>query len=339
MKNSTIILGLTTLALLFLSACGASKPLVVAPKKTLPTWYKIPQKTTDKTLYAIGEGSDKKEAIANALSMMLSTLSISVESKYNSKTVEHQGLKNSYQTTNSSDVSAHVAKVRISNYELLHAQSMRFRNYIVEIKSDKEKLFKSMHSDVKSALNVVHKRHSSSSLNYNAIKQLNLYKKSQKELVNIPNTLTIMKELQPSFNTEVYRDKIQSIGAKQTALLSKITFSIESNRDAKNLKAPILSGLSAKKLQVKRNSGKYHFKIKLNSKVQKANSYGFDLARCAISITTQDYKGNIIASNKLNITGQSTQSYEIAKENVAIQLNAIIQNEGIEKVLGGLFAL
>jgi hypothetical protein len=338
MKYSRLILVLSTLILLFLSACGGSKPLVVAPKKTLPTWYTTPQTTTDKTLFGVGEGRNKKDAIANTLSMMVSTLSVSIESKYNSKTVEHQGVKNSYQTTNSSEINADVKKVRISNYELLHAQSMGFNRYIVSIKSDKKKLFESMHSDIKRVFNVVDSRHKNA-LSYNAIKQLNLYRKSQIELLDTPNTLNIMSELKPSFNSKIYINKIQAIETQYSNLLSKITFSVESNRDANSLKAPLQSGLNAKKLQVKRSKGKYHFRVKINSKTEKASSYGFTLARSAITITTQDYKGHIIASNKLNITGQSTQGYAIAKESVAVKLNALIEKEGITKVLGGLFTL
>jgi len=338
MNSSKIILGLTTLALLFFTACGGSKPLVVAPKKVLPTWYKTPQKTTATTLYALGEGSDKKEAIANALSMMLSTLSVSVASQYNSKTVEHQGVQNSYQTTHSNEVTTDVAKIRISNYELVEAQSMGFRNYIVQIKSDKEKLFNTLLKDVQTTLRRVDERMLSSQ-NYNAIKRLKLYKKSKEELLNIPATLNVMSVLKPSFNEAPYRSKIQNIQHDSDKLLSKITFSIESNRDAKKLQAPLQSGLNAEKLQVRKSSGKYHFRVKINSQTDKASSYGFTLARCAISITTQDYRGNVIASNKLNITGQSTQGYAIAKENVALKLNVIIKEEGIDKVLGELFAL
>jgi hypothetical protein len=64
---------------------------------------------------------------------------------------------------------------------------------------------------------------------------------------------------------------------------------------------------------------------------------GFDLARTAISVTTQDHLGTTIGSNKLNITGQSTQGYDVAEENVAIKLKRLIDKEGIETVLGLAF--
>ena len=61
------------------------------------------------------------------------------------------------------------------------------------------------------------------------------------------------------------------------------------------------------------------------------------MARSAISILIKESKGNTIGSNKLNITGQSNGSYDIAKENVAVKLNALIEKEGISKVIGLAF--
>ena len=77
-----------------------------------------------------------------------------------------------------------------------------------------------------------------------------------------------------------------------------------------------------------------HFNIMIKSDIQRASSYGFTLARSAISITIKDSSGAVIGSNKLNITGQSSQDFGIAKENIALKLNALIEKEGIAKVIG-----
>ena len=58
------------------------------------------------------------------------------------------------------------------------------------------------------------------------------------------------------------------------------------------------------------------------------------MARSVITITIKDNTGAIIGSNKLNITGQSSQGYGIAKENVAMKLNALIKEKGIAEVIG-----
>lgn len=333
MISKKIVLSLLLLVALFLAACGNSKQLVVAPKKSLPIWYKMPSKTTDTTLYATGQGQDKKEAITNALTMMASTLSVSVASKFSSKTVENQGIKDNYQITNVSEVNSDVKKTRISHYELVNADSLGFKKYIVQIKSDKKKLFDSMHNELQQKFYVVEKRQSTLE-NYNALKQLQMYETSRTMLKETPNELIVLNVLNNDFDASEYVNALEKLESDYNTLESKITFSISSNADASNLKMPIQSGLSSKKLAVKKSSGKYHFRVRINSKIEKASSYGFTLARSAISITTKDYRGNIIASNKLNITGQSTQGFAIAKENVAVKLNAMIEKEKISKVMG-----
>ncbi len=60
------------------SGCSSTKPQVVVKERTLPSWYTNPPLSNTIELYALGEGKNKKEAIAQALSFMASTLSVSI---------------------------------------------------------------------------------------------------------------------------------------------------------------------------------------------------------------------------------------------------------------------
>ncbi len=76
-----------------------------------------------------------------------------------------------------------------------------------------------------------------------------------------------------------------------------------------------------------------HFDIYIKVKIQKANAYGFSLARSEISFVIKDYKGEVLASNVIHLTGQSSQGYAIAKQNLVKRLKKRIQKEGISKLL------
>ncbi|CAI6144117.1 MAG: hypothetical protein SPLUMA2_SPLUMAMAG2_00111 [uncultured Sulfurimonas sp.] len=99
-------------------------------------------------------------------------------------------------------------------------------------------------------------------------------------------------------------------------------------------RSPLSKGLSAKRLKLKQAKGTSHFNIYVNTRIEEAKAYGFWLARSEISIKTKDYQGVIVGSNSLQIIGQSSQSFAIAKQNIAFKLSTLIQNEGIAKVLG-----
>jgi len=329
-----IFVAILTIVLLLLSGCASKKQMVVAKKKELPSWFVTSPKTTSNILYATGEGKNREEAIADALNMMTSTLSISIASTLDSKTVENIGIINNYQQTTSSQIQSSVKKIRISNYELLKSEEFSFRRYIVLIKSNKKKLFDSLKNELDQKFTTIERVEGN--MPQNIVEQFRACKQAKYSLANTPNTLIIMNVLKNSFDASEYIEKIQQVDSDYEKLQSSMTFSIETDEDAKDLKAVIRSGLSAKKMQIltHKENLNTHLTITINSKTKKSKAYGFTLARSAISIIVKDYKGTIIGSNKLNITGQSTQGYPDAKERVAVKLNAMVEKDGIEKVIG-----
>ncbi|MEK6659220.1 MAG: LPP20 family lipoprotein [Campylobacterota bacterium] len=331
--NRYIFITVFITGVFFLSGCLSKKEVDLTQKKVIPSWYANPPQTTPAALYATGEGEDRDDAVANALSMMASTLSVSIASQFNSKKVVKEGLENSISSTVSNEVQSDVKKIRISHYELLNSHELGFKKYIVLIKSDKQKLFESLKNELEQKFAFIESQIKQSK-KYNALEELNIYKKAKADTNDVPNTLTVMNVLNGTFDAREYIGKMEMIESRYAALLSAITVSIECDAESKNLEAPIKEGLSLKKVQIKNGSGEKHFYITVSSNIQKASSYGFALARSAIEITVKDYKNSVIGSKKLNIVGQSTQGYEIAKESVAVKFGEMIKKEGIGKILG-----
>lgn len=330
MRSSTLLL----LAALFVfMGCASKEEVPLIQKKALPLWYTNPPLTTQKTLYALGEGESKEVAITNALSMMASTLSVSIESKFSSKKFVEEGTYNTHQQTTLSEIQSDVKKIRISNYEVVEAKELGFRKHIVLIASDKKRLFESLKSELEQKFALADAELGSLHLHH-ALEQLDIYKKVLHKLEDVPNTLVVMNVLESSFYGESFLAKIQKFKNSHAALLASISFEIEADENSKNLQPSIREALGAKKVQINNGSAKTHFKIIIRSDIQRASSYGFTLARSAIEISVKDSKNSIIAGNKLNITGQSTQGYEIAKQSVAIKFGEMIQKEGIGKILG-----
>ena len=320
------------LALLLLTGCSSKKRVVAA--KVLPTWYTQESKSNASTLYSVGEGEDKEQAIANALSAMASTLSVSISSEFNTKSVVRDGTISSMQTDSTNEIQSQVQKVRISNYQIVHAKEFGFQRYLVALSSNKERLFSSLNKEIMQKFDTVQSKFEDAQ-KYNMIKRLSIYKDAKEETADVKNTLLVMNSLKPRFNDKAYIDKLAEVENRYENLLSKITCSIDSNEQAINLMPSIANGLSLENYKiVKKANDNNHFKIRVVASITSARSYGFDLARSAISITVKDHQGTVIGSNKLNITGQSTQGYQIAKENVAVKLNAKILQEGIANIIG-----
>ncbi len=326
---------LLTLFLIALSfyGCGAEKgPTVTAPKP-LPSWYTDPPQSNDHFLYEVAEGVDKKEAIANALDLMVSTLSITVSSEYTSQTTVRSGAIESSQHDVDNTVATSVKAIRISNYTVVESTEQGFRRHLVLIKSDKARLFESLKKEFDEKLTRLESQENNLQTK-NVIEKLRFYKQANNGLIATGQTLNVMNVLNRNFDSAPYLTAASHYKNSYDDLRAKITFGFDANGDAVNLIEPIKAGLSAKGLLVQQQNDDYHLRITILAKVDTAQSMGFDLARTAISLSTLDHTGTTIGSNKLNITGQSTQGYAIAKENVAIKFNRLIEKEGIESVLG-----
>lgn len=323
----------TFLALLFLfSGCSSDKRMVVAEKKVLPSWVNNPP-SSEEFLYASGEGRSKEEAITNALSSMISTLSVSISSKFSASSVVEEGHNSSNYSTYTNEIQSDVKKIRISNYEVVDAQNIGYKKEIVLIKSKKREIFESLVYELEQNFARIEQKKSTLS-SANALKKLSFYKETQEGLSTLGDTLLVMNSLDNNFTSETYLDQVQAIDEEYEGLLSSISFSVESNDDASNLVSSITKALSDKKLRVDDNNDENHFRVILTSETVEAFSYGFSLARSAIDISIKDAEDVVIGSNKLNIAGQSTQGYAQAKENVAMKLSEMIKKEGIEKVIG-----
>ncbi len=313
--------------------CGTDKEPMVAAQKSLPSWYTNPPHSNNEYLYEAAEGVDKKEAISNALDLMVSTLSITIASEYKSHTTTRSGAIESYQQNIDNTVQTEVKAIRISNYSVVESTQQGFRRHLVLIKSDKAQLFKSLKRELDEKITLLETKESNI-LTKNVVEQLRFYKRANNDFISLNQTLNVMNVLNKNFDSTPYIQTASHYQNSYDDLRAKITFGFKTNGDAVNLIEPIKAGLSAKQLLIQERNDDYHLRIVIHANIETAQSMGFDLARTAISLTTHDHSGTTIGSNKLNITGQSTQGYAIAKENVAIKLNRLIEKEGIESVLG-----
>lgn len=326
------LLTLLTIALFF-NGCGADKkPMVTAPE-TLPVWYTDPPQSNEHYLYETAEGHDKKEAIANALDLMVSTLSITISSEYTSHTTARSGAIESYQQDVDNTVQTNVKAIRISNYSVVESTEQGFRRHLVLIKSDKMQLFNSLKKELDEKITLLESQESNI-YTKNVIEQLRFYKQANSNFVTIEQRLNVMNVLNKHFDSTPYLQATSHYKNSYNDLRAKITFGFNTNSDAANLVGPIKAGLSVRELLVLERNDPYHLTVFIIADINNVQSMGFDLARTAITLSTQDHSGTTVGSNKLNITGQSTQGYAIAKENVAIKLNRMIEKEGIESVLG-----
>jgi len=332
-----VLLNITKISIfivLFLTACGeAPKPTVSIEEKHAPQWFVNPPQSTSSTLYSIGEGENREDALSDALNSMISTLSISIQSQFqsSSKTTNNDGVETfSKQTKN--NIVANVKELRITNYKILNAEKLAFDRYIILISANKSDIFNSIKDEIDKKLTLLESQEAVE-LKNNALEQLKFYKNASAEAKNLVYKSVILKVLDPSFNDNYIIAKVAHYKNSYTKIRSKISFSIKNNRTANNLVPVVKDALNSNGLKISSTANKYHFNLYISSHINYSYAYGFIIARSALTITVKDYKKHTISTKKLNITGQSTQSKKIAKEDIAYKLSNLIKKNGIQTII------
>ena len=313
------------------SGCGSAKRVEVA-QKAVPKWYEHPPRSTNSELYGVGEGKSKKEAIDNALSLIASTLSVSISSSYSAKTVIKEGRVNSSDATYVNQTHRDVKKIRIINYRVLNAAQLGFKRFAVLVEVNKEELFRGLKNELDQEFATIAAKEKNIE-HENALLQLAFYKRSLQNLKNMQNNLAVMKVLDEKFDTASYRNKQNLLERKYHKLLSKITFWVDADKNAKRFVTVVEAGITKQRFMLKKKKDIYGFRIYITAKIKKAEAYGFSIARSEIAFVTKDHKGEVIGSNVLHIDGQSSQGYRIAEQDLVKKLNNRVKEEGIFKIL------
>ncbi len=305
---------------------GCSKPPTVeVAQKPQPVWMTNPPADAS-SLYGVGEGKDKENALANGLNSIASTLSVSVKSKLTSDTTVHNynGVEN-YTRDDEQKIALHVKEIRLSNYEVIESEKIGFNSYAVLVKADKAALFNSLKDETDKTIALL-KNDESTSKSANILEQFYFYEHALYISDDLLYKSIVLKVLRPSFDDGYILSEISSLKKSFSTLKSNITFSVTADSESQNLIDPLKSILSDRGFAIAQKEDRYHLHVSITSNTVFTHAYGFNLARSAINIDMRDSKNQIVLSKKVDIIGQSSQGNEVAKQDVAIKFKQSVRD-------------
>jgi len=332
MKKSIYVILITFV--LFFSACGGTNPQVkeqlLEPKSDLPSWYINPPASERGVLYGVGEGVNKDDAVAHALSDILARLNVSISSSFSSKKVVREGRAESIDTMYIDKVSSIVQTISINNYDIVSYKKLGFKKYAALVKIDKKEFARSLKKEIQRSLQITTDFDALKGVN--ALHTLQAYKKRLKELEGLENKLAILSELDRSVDEQYYLQKYAVLQKSYAKLRHSITFWVIA--DFAPLAEPLKKGLTKEQFVIQKKHDSKHFDIYVKTDITKSSSYGFIIARANVTLTTKGSSKKIIATNSLLLVGRSSQSFAVAKQDLVKSFNEKIKEEGVLKILG-----
>lgn len=329
-KKSKIIF--TALLCIFLMIGCSNKPaLVLQPEKPLPDWYLNPSANSFDTLTGIGGGATLEQATDSALSNLVSRLGVSIESKFESVTKSTQ---HTYSNNSVEYIKSEVSKIRISNYELVFSEQIKYNQFIVMVKSKRTQFIKDLTQQVNNTLASEKQAIKNASAD-NALKRYHVIKSSAEESKKLAPTLVVLSSMDEKFNNDYYQKELQSLQTQVEQARQHIVFVIRTDAKSNKAATPIKNALSQQGFSVGNaalREGVLIINLQTNS--QRNASMGFQIAEMLVKVSVTDYKGKLVGANSINLTGHATRGFELA-ETAAIETFAeVIKQQGIAQVLG-----
>jgi hypothetical protein len=318
------------------TACSTTKPVaIVKESKTLPSWYLNPPNNSSEYLYGVGEGSNLKAAKENALESMVSQLGVSISSNYESKINVHKHYNEFFTKETAFEIKSEVAKIRISNYEVMEREQVSYNQIMVLVRSNKAQFTKALVKEVNKNLKSI-KTEQGALTSSDPLSRYRFYDKSIKELKDMFSTILVLSTLDITFDNQPYSYAVSTMTSKFQALKENMTFSVICDSDSQGFKKELQVGLmnEDKRIVEKNRNDKDHINIHVHTNTVYANAQGFDIARTVLFVEVKDNNAKVISGNKIDLIGHATQGKKVALNNAVKKLHALIEKEGVLSVLG-----
>jgi len=319
---------------LIFSACGSPQPVVKKEITSLPEWYLNPPANSEQYLYGTGEGNDMDEARKKALETMVSQLGVSIASSYESTLKVHKKYAEYFTKETSFELTSEVAKIHISNHEVVQGERLNYKQFIVLVRSDRSRFSQALKKEVEHQLNTIEMEHEaieqSSVLSRHAF-----YGKSLQSLNALFSTVLVLDALAPTYDDQIYFKTVEQLNTQYQALKERMTFSLQGNADSKAFQDEIAVVLGSDNKRItKQRYDKDHIRIMVRSQTNYARAHGFDIARTSLVIEIKDNQDKMIGGNRLNLVGHATQGKAVALDNAAKKLKDLVHEQGLQTVLG-----
>ncbi len=296
----------------------------------LPSWYVKPKQNNADNLYGIAEGYTMEEATKYALADAASRLMVSISSESNMIREESQ---NSVNEEIRQQVRQNVEKIEFSNFKVSKSEQVGAKFYTeVEIQrtpflnqqQEKSQFLAAQIADLQTDLdskNPIQRRN-------NLVKILDLSK--QDELVSrILNGAGLANSDLKSKLARIakFQNQLNAVNEKL-----EFFFDIDS---PKEIAQAVRSAINKEQIKIAKvensNLNQVKIAIKSNSHVEKI--YGSFITKLTIDFENIS-QGKTVASNSIEVTGNSIISEQESYSAAIVALKDKIQNQGILSILG-----
>lgn len=296
-----------------------------------PSWYLNPPHNSASTLYGTGSGSDLPSAKNAALNAISSSLSVTIEGKFEKS--DHsirtdrgeQTLQDVLNTVKADTKALTFTNARVEQ------NSIMGNTVLVLVSVDRSQLFNEQKEKLDTTIASL-KSSTQRAPELSHIERFVLLKDIRSRHETIAANAELLSAIKPGFDNRPYFAYITETDNWYEALKSSLNIRITSDTEAFYFIAPISDALTAEGIKV--DTASKGTTLALTATTQQDDIFGFKIEKVRLSTTLKTASGKIIASRQHTVSGKSRYDHIQARHQAAKQFRAEIHRDGIFSILG-----
>ncbi len=296
----------------------------------LPSWFIKPRANNIDMIYGVAEGFTLEEATKSALADAAGRLMVSISSESELVKEENQ---NSYNEEMRQKVRQSIEKISFSGYQVSKSEQVD-KKFYVEVSIEKDPFVNEQRERVEFVQKKINDL-DKNSLQANPIQR----RTSLIKILDLCKELDLKARILAGAQEEIDMKAILSLIAKYQNEFEKSSSTIEFFFDSsspKDLVQILRSALNKEKLKIAKNLDKSDpNQIVIGAKYDSNHNFIYGSHITKLNIDFENFsQGKIVASNNIEVTGNSTIG---ESESIKAGIKALeeqIQKEGILKILG-----
>jgi hypothetical protein len=321
--------------LALLSGCSTPKrTIAIAPPQAAPEWYLNPPANDAQWLYGTGEGGTINEAKNEALSALLSRLSVQTRSSFEVRTTSQMGDQRRYDQKMAREIHSEVAQIRVGNHELHASQQLTHDRFVALVRSDRQAFTTALKGDIDQALRHIEGR--LTGLKQHSIIQRHSFLGSASQKGDqLRLKVAILEGLEPGFDGGDFLARIASIQRAYDQVSSRLRFTLQAAHSHEAQMGEVIkSALSHEgyRLDSQPGEGLLSITLRVDSAISQAR--GLTIADIVLVIEVSDDKGGMVGGHRHPFRLGAERGIDRAVEGAASKLEQRIDTQGIMSVLG-----
>ncbi len=327
-------LALVVVYSLFLTGCQQSKPIaqsIAQPTEIIPAWFISPPRDNEITLFGLGEGKTKADAIQSALSNLAGKLGTEIHANEKLIKTQYTSAYRYNEEINQHTIESTIHKITLSQYQIVELKHVGYQQFLAMVSSNKLLLIKSLQQ----ILNQQIANYETAKMalpNSAGFSRFQFFAKQQQSLAEFNNNLSALLTLKSSTNIQPYQHYLHDLQSNFAKSKQQTVFYINHPSRAKHVEKAVSDKLLQAGLKTTQNAVEATNIIEITTNLKQTKAYDFIILRELIELkTTEANKSS--GGNQFSLKGQGLNLQQ-AQQQLALNFKNQLQQYSLETVLG-----